>query len=149
MQALIGRVTSSVWTPRAATITIGVTFFVLRVAAGPRAYIDALTELAQMPPHNTVTGLTQRRVPSLVLLAGEATGGGTGGWFGNQRSNATNKLRCLIGGTLMAVGGRLIPVATTGYCVWACHFVCRMPVGANHGALEHRGVADYGAKTGH
>ena len=114
MQALIARATSLVWTPRAATITIGLTFFVLLLAVGPWAYTDVLAELAQMPSHNAAAGLAQRLVLLLALLAGAAIGGWTAGRFGHQRIKATNVLRCLIGGALMGVGGSLIPGGNDG-----------------------------------
>ena len=114
MHALMARATSLVWTPRAATITIGLTFFVLLLAVGPWAYTDVLTELAQMPSNSSVAGLAQRLSLLLALLAGAAIGGWTAGRFRHQRINATNVLRCLIGGALMGVGGSLIPGGNDG-----------------------------------
>ena len=114
MQVFAARVTSLVWTPRAATISIGLSFFVLLSAVGPWAYTDVLTELAQMPSHNTVAGLVQRFGLLLALLAGAALGGWTAGSFRQQKLTGARLLRCLIGGALMGVGGSLIPGGNDG-----------------------------------
>ena len=114
MKTLLARATSCVWTPRAATISIGLSFFVLLIAVGPWAYTDVLAELAQMPSHNAVAGLSQRLALVLALLAGAALGGWTAGRFRQQKITGAQLLRCLIGGALMGVGGSLIPGGNDG-----------------------------------
>lgn len=112
--SLAARLTSTVWTPRAATISIGLSFFVLLVVVGPWAYTDVLAELAQMSAHNPVAGLAQRLALLFALLAGAALGGWTAGRFQHQKITAARLLRCLIGGALMGVGGTLIPGGNDG-----------------------------------
>lgn len=46
--ALAARSAAQVWTPRTASVTIGLSFFVLLVAVGPWAYTDVMAEFAQI-----------------------------------------------------------------------------------------------------
>lgn len=102
------------WTPRAATITIGLSFFVMLVVAGPWAYTDVLAELAQMPSRGLTANLARRFALLIALLAGTVTGGWTAGRLRQQKTQRTSVFRCLSGGVLMGAGGTLIPGGNDG-----------------------------------
>lgn len=89
--------------PRIATITIGLTFVVLFLVAGPWAYTEVLDQLA----HGGM-GFGGLQIALLFALLFGAVAGGWRGRTGFNLDGAT-AARCVIGGGLMGFGSALIP----------------------------------------
>lgn len=98
------------WTPRDATVVIGVTFLITLMLAGAWAYTDLLAALAQ----GMASGLLPRAMLALALLAGAMLGGWQAGRLRRVPIQATALLRCTAGGLLMGWGSLLIPGSNDG-----------------------------------
>lgn len=98
-----GRNLAGLWTYRHATIAIGVAFVVLAVVAGPWTYTEALGRAAH--------GHGFPHLPELLLFAALLGGAilGGGRHAAPARFNIRRALLCLAGGTLMGLGGAMIP----------------------------------------
>ena len=99
-----------IWSPRAATTVIGITFVVLLVLAGGWAYTDVLAELAR----GMSASIGARTLLAAALLAGAVLGGWTAGRLGSTRLSGGQSLRCLVGGMLMGWGSLLVPGGNDG-----------------------------------
>jgi toxin CptA len=103
--------TTSIWSPAAATIVIGVAFvLLLLLVGGSWAYTDVLAELSMGKSAN----LTWRLLLLLALYAGGLLGGYTAGRCRYVRPDGRQVLRCFIGGLLMGLGSLLIPGSNDG-----------------------------------
>ena len=98
------------WSPRPATIIIGLTFLGMMLMAGPWAYTELLSEWA--------AGMSKQAVIRILLAVALFSGAGLGGWsagkwhwHGVQWSSIA---RCLAGGALMGMGSLLIPGGNDG-----------------------------------
>jgi hypothetical protein len=138
------------WSPRAATIVIGLTFLVTLVAADAWAYTDVLADLARGMPHSVAA----RASLAAVLLAGACIGGWSAGLFRARRVSAAELLRCLGGGILMGWGSLLIPGGNDGLVLvgmpllwpyaWAafatmCVTIAFAQIAQRHRQREHAG----------
>jgi toxin CptA len=101
---------SRLWSPHAATIVIGITFFVMLMLVGAWAYTDVLAELAR----GMANSLAARFMLLLAMLLGAVWGGWTAGRFRSTRVNAAQALKCTLGGVLMGWGSLLIPGGNDG-----------------------------------
>jgi hypothetical protein len=101
---------SRLWSPHAATIVIGITFFVMLMLVGAWAYTDVLAELAR----GMANSLAARFMLLLAMLLGAVWGGWTAGRFRSTRVNAAQALKCTFGGVLMGWGSLLIPGGNDG-----------------------------------
>jgi Sulphur transport len=99
-----------IWSPRAATTVIGITFVVLLLLVGGWAYTDVLAELAR----GMSASVGARTLLAVSLLAGAALGGWTAGLFRSTRLSAAQLLRCLVGGVVMGWGSLLLPGGNDG-----------------------------------
>lgn len=98
------------WHPYRATLLIGATFVTTMLSVGAWSYTDALADLAGM-----MDGHLPLRLAMLVALLGGAVGGGwIAGLLRPDMPSATAWLRCLTGGTLMGIGGVLVPGSNDG-----------------------------------
>ena len=97
------------WSPHAATIVIGITFFFMLMLVGG-AYTDVLAELAR----GMANSLPARFMPLLAMLLGAAWGGWTAGRFRSTRVNAAQTPKCMLGGVLMGWSSLLIPGGNDG-----------------------------------
>lgn len=98
------------WSPRAATLVIGMTFLVMLVLAGAWAYTDVLADLAR----GMARDVAKRTLLLLCLLAGAIVGGWRAGRLRLTRVRAAALARCLAGGVLMGSGSLLIPGGNDG-----------------------------------
>ncbi len=104
------RFAAKLWSPRPATIIIGLAFLGMMLMAGPWAYTELLSEWAAGMPKQAVI----RVLLAVALFSGAALGGWTAGkwhWHGVQW---TGIARCLAGGALMGMGSLLIPGGNDG-----------------------------------
>jgi toxin CptA len=101
---------TSAWTPRAATVVIGLTFLVTLWLGGAWAYTDLLADLALGRGHD----LGVRIALALALLAGAVAGGFVGGRPMRRAPTLAQLARCLAGGALMGWGSLLIPGGNDG-----------------------------------
>lgn len=99
-----------VWSPRAATTGIGITFFLMLLLVGAWAYTDVLAELARGMAGNLVA----RSLLLGTLFAGAMLGGFTAGRFRSTRISPIQLLKCFAGGLLMGWGSLLIPGGNDG-----------------------------------
>jgi toxin CptA len=99
-----------VWSPHAATTVIGITFFVMLLAAGAWAYTDVLAELARGMAGNLVS----RILLLLALFGGAMLGGYTAGRFRSSPISIAQLAKCFAGGVLMGWGSLLIPGGNDG-----------------------------------
>jgi Sulphur transport len=99
------------WSPRTATIVIGMAFLItLLLAGGTWAYTDMLAQLAI-----SMTGsLDVQVLLALALFLGAMLGGWTAGRLRFVPVSAVAVLRCFAGGMLMAWGSLLIPGSNDG-----------------------------------
>ena len=98
-----GAVRSSIRSPHAATVGIGLLFAALALLASPWSYADALAHLAR-------TGMADRPALHLALIAtllGCARLGGLG--RPQPRQRLADCLCCFAGGAVMALGAALVP----------------------------------------
>lgn len=98
------------WSPHLATTVIGITFVITMAVQQNWTYSDVLSDLAQ----GMTSGLSEKMLLGLVLLFGAAAGGTTAGRFKIVKPDLPSMARHLFGGTLMGVGGLLIPGGNTG-----------------------------------
>jgi toxin CptA len=99
-----------VWSPRAATTMIGVTFFLMLLLVGAWAYTDVLAELAR----GTAGNLVARCLLVLALFAGAMLGGYTAGRWRSTPITPAGLSKCFVGGLLMGWGSLLIPGGNDG-----------------------------------
>ena len=99
-----------IWSPHAATIVIGVTFFFMLMLVGAWAYTDVLAELAR----GMAASLVARFLLLLAMLLGAAWGGWVAGRLRSSRVTLRQVLRCTLGGVLMGWGSLLIPGGNDG-----------------------------------
>lgn len=104
------RQASAAWSPRDATVVIGVTFLLTLVLAGAWAYTDLLATLAQ----GMAAGQLPRALLALALLAGAMLGGWQAGRLRRVPIRGLEVLRCTAGGLLMGWGSLLIPGSNDG-----------------------------------
>ncbi|HET7031911.1 MAG TPA: YeeE/YedE thiosulfate transporter family protein, partial [Casimicrobiaceae bacterium] len=102
--------TTRVWAPHAATMVIGITFFVMLLAVGAWAYTDVLAELARGMAGNLVA----RTLLLVALFAGAMLGGYTAGRFRSTPISLAQLAKCFSGGVLMGWGSLLIPGGNDG-----------------------------------
>ncbi|MET3106498.1 hypothetical protein AAKU67_001210 [Oxalobacteraceae bacterium GrIS 2.11] len=102
--------TRAVWSPRLATIVIGITFLATLLLSGRWAYTEVLADLA----HGMAEGSWQRILMALALFGGAMVGGLTTGRFRWTSPGLTGVIRCLLGGAMMACGSLLIPGSNDG-----------------------------------
>jgi hypothetical protein len=99
-----------VWSPRPATIIIGLTFLGMMLMAGPWAYTELLSQWA--------AGMSQQAVIKILLAVALFSGAGLGGWTaGKWHWHGVQWMgiaRCLAGGALMGMGSLLIPGGNDG-----------------------------------
>jgi hypothetical protein len=100
----------SSWSPRAATVVIGLTFLVTLVAANAWAYTDVLADLAR----GMADSIAARTALAAALLAGACIGGWTAGLFRARRVSVGQLAGCFAGGLLMGWGSLLIPGGNDG-----------------------------------
>ena len=86
-----------IWSPRAATCVIGVTFVIILLLSGAWAYTDVLAELAS----RMADSLPARCGLFIALLAGAVIGGATAGRLKSIRMTPLHIARCFVGGVLM------------------------------------------------
>jgi len=98
------------WSPRAATIVIGITFLITLVTANAWAYTDVLAELARGMAHSVAA----RALLAVALLVGACVGGWSAGLFRARPASAAQWARCFGGGVLMGWGSLLIPGGNDG-----------------------------------
>ncbi|MFM9880607.1 MAG: YeeE/YedE thiosulfate transporter family protein [Burkholderiaceae bacterium] len=99
------------WSPRSATIVIGIAFLItLLLAGGTWAYTDMLAELAS----KMAASLDAQVLLALALFLGAMMGGWTAGRLRFVPVSAVAVLRCFAGGMLMAWGSLLIPGSNDG-----------------------------------
>jgi toxin CptA len=101
---------ATLWSPRAATVVIGLTFLVTLLLAGAWAYTDLLAALA----HGMTGNLALRVLLALALLGGAMLGGWQAGRLRRVPISAGALLRCTLGGVLMGWGSLLIPGSNDG-----------------------------------
>jgi toxin CptA len=101
---------TSAWTPRAATVVIGLTFLVTLWLGGAWAYTDLLADLALGRTHE----VGERAGLAIALFAGAVAGGISGGRPMRRAPTAAQLARCLAGGVLMGWGSLLIPGGNDG-----------------------------------
>jgi hypothetical protein len=110
-RALRGPRTAAWWTPRAATVTIGIAFVAMLVLVGESwAYTEVLAEMARgvsMP-------LAWRVLLLLALFGGALAGGVTAGRFRHGPLAPALLARCCVGGFLMGFGSLMIPGSNDG-----------------------------------
>jgi toxin CptA len=99
-----------IWSPRAATSVIGVTFVIILLLSGAWAYTDVLAELAS----HMADSVPARCGLFIALLAGAVIGGATAGRLKSIRMTASQIARCFAGGVLMGWGSLLIPGSNDG-----------------------------------
>jgi toxin CptA len=99
-----------VWSPRAATTVIGMTFLAMFLLAGAWAYTDVLAELAR----GMAGSVGARSMLALALLAGAILGGWTAGRLRSTRVSPVTAVRCFAGGVLMGWGSLLVPGGNDG-----------------------------------
>jgi len=99
-----------VWSPGAATATIGITFLFMMLLVGPWAYTDALADVARKMPHD----LLPRGLLMLSLFAGAFAGGLTARRFASAPVTLPRLARCFASGVLMGWGSLLIPGGNDG-----------------------------------
>lgn len=103
------KVLQALWSPHLATTVIGLTFLVALVAAGAWTYSDVLSDAAR--------GVSEDRLGkaflNIALLAGAVLGGWTAGKLRFVMPNMSSIVRLFIGGTVMGIGGALIPGGNT------------------------------------
>lgn len=100
-----------VWAPHAATIVIGISFFLMLLLVGAWAYTDVLTELAR---RMMAVNLFARIVLLVALLSGAILGGWTAGLLRSTGIAPAKLLTCFTGGMLMGWGSLLIPGGNDG-----------------------------------
>lgn len=98
------------WSPRNATIAIGLTFVAMLLLAGAWAYTDLLADLARGMAGNVAA----RSLLLAALLLGATAGGWHAGLLRATPPSARELLRCLAGGVLMGWGSLLIPGGNDG-----------------------------------
>lgn len=99
------------WSPRTATIVIGVAFLItLLLAGGTWAYTDMLAQLAS----SMAGSLDVQVLLALALFLGAMLGGWSAGRLRFVPVSAAAVLRCFAGGALMAWGSLLIPGSNDG-----------------------------------
>jgi toxin CptA len=103
-------IAARVWSAHAATIVIGISFFVMLLLVGAWSYTDALADLARGMAHDGAA----RTVLLMGLLSGAVLGGFTAKRLRHTRVTASRLARCFIGGALMAWGTVLIPGGNDG-----------------------------------
>jgi hypothetical protein len=106
----LARLAPQSWSPRAATIVIGITFLITLVAANTWAYTDVLAELARGMAHSVIA----RLLLAVALLAGACIGGWSAGLIRARPASAAQGARCFGGGVLMGWGSLLIPGGNDG-----------------------------------
>ena len=99
-----------VWSPRAATTVIGITFFFMLLLVGAWAYTDVLAELARGMAGNLVA----RTLLLFALFGGAMLGGYTAGRFRSTPVALAQVAKCFAGGVLMGWGSLLIPGGNDG-----------------------------------
>jgi hypothetical protein len=101
----------SLWTPRAATVVIGLTFLASwLLAGGAWPYTELLSDIAR----GMADSAGARTALVVALWAGALAGGWTAGRWRSAWPTAPQLLRCFAGGVLMAWGTLLIPGANDG-----------------------------------
>lgn len=100
----------NIWSPRAATCVIGVTFVIILLLSGAWAYTDVLAELASQ----MADSLPARSGLFIALLVGAVIGGATAGRLKSIRMTLSQIARCFAGGVLMGWGSLLIPGSNDG-----------------------------------
>jgi toxin CptA len=98
------------WHPYQATLLIGVTFVTTMLSVGAWSYTDALADLAGMMDGH----LPLRLAMLAALLAGAIGGGWIAGVLRADMPKPMAWLRCIAGGTLMGMGGILVPGSNDG-----------------------------------
>jgi toxin CptA len=109
-QRVARAVTTRVWSPRAATTVIGITFFVMLLVVGAWAYTDVLAELSRGMAGNLVA----RTLLLGALLGGAMLGGYTAGRLRSTPVSLAQLAKCFAGGVLMGWGSLLIPGGNDG-----------------------------------
>jgi hypothetical protein len=99
-----------IWSPHVATTMIGITFVVTMAVRQSWTYSEVLSDLA----HGMTSGLFAKMLLGIALLVGATAGGVTAGRFKIVKPDLASMARHLVGGTLMGVGGLLIPGGNTG-----------------------------------
>jgi Sulphur transport len=100
-----------VWSPHVATSIIGITFVVTTATQQQSwTYSEVLSDLAQ----GITSGLSQKVLLGVALLAGAVLGGTTAGRFKIAAPDLGSIVRRLAGGMLMGAGGLMIPGGNTG-----------------------------------
>ena len=105
-----------IWSPRGATVVIGVSFVITLLLAGRWAYTDVLADLARAMDGKPITEVVSV-LPVLLLLAlyaGALIGGLTAGRWQSARVSAVQVFRCFAGGVVMGWGSLLIPGSNDG-----------------------------------
>lgn len=95
-----------VWTHRNATTVIGLAFLTLVITERHWSYTDVLTELAHK---GMASSLLWHFILFSTLLAGAIYGGWSIGRWRHRVPTFGALASCLLGGSLMAFGGQLIP----------------------------------------
>lgn len=103
-------VTDVLWSPHQATVSIGISFFFLLLLAGPWAYTDLLNELA----FGLRADYPTRFVLLVALFAGAMAGGYQAGRLKLEMPTIESAARCLVGGTLLGIGGATVPGTNDG-----------------------------------
>lgn len=106
----IARRATEAWTPRAATVVIGLAFLVTLWLGGAWAYTDLLADLAMGRRDDTVV----RVGLAFALFVGAVAGGFSAGRPMRRWPTAAQVARCLAGGLLMGWGSLLIPGGNDG-----------------------------------
>jgi toxin CptA len=115
---LLARTSSRRWTPANATAVIGICFGLLFLVAGPWAYTDALSELAQA---GAAAGLGERLLLLLVLFAGARAGGRTQPMA--TLGPRVSPWRVIAGSAAMGTGSVMIPGSNDGLLLLGIPFL--------------------------
>lgn len=104
------RVLEAIWSPHIATMVIGLTFLVGLLTAGAWTYSEYLTDLSR----GDHSGSADKILLNVALLGGAVLGGWTAGKLRLVSPDLMSVLRTFLGGTIMGIGGALIPGGNTG-----------------------------------
>jgi toxin CptA len=141
-------IASHLWSPRAATAVIGVTFLVMLLLVGAWAYTDVLAELAR----GMAANLIARTLLLVALFAGALIGGWTAGRFRGTAVSLAQLAQCFIGGLVMGGGSLWIPGGNDGLILvgmpllwpyaWVAFLTMCISIGVAMIALDSRAGRD-------
>lgn len=103
------KILQAIWSPHLATTVIGLTFLVALLTAGAWTYSEVLSDAARGVGEDRLG----KSLLNVALLAGAIYGGWTAGKLRSVIPDMSSVTRLFIGGTIMGIGGALIPGGNT------------------------------------